>query len=240
MTKTISLLILILTGINGISFGQNERSWSQYGEGALAIGSDQFSGSISWSHLYGFGKSKSFKIGYGIRYTGMIGSDLEFNTAPAKLTSGEQGPQVLFVENIEANIDTFRVKKAAIHALNLAIYLQYNITPKLHVGFNIDAIGVSFGKKASGTFTSDLLSGKPTKTLEAKPTVLNALLISDNDLGSLNSELFARYLINEKIGVRAGLSFLFNEYTTTTKPVLDNDRFRKKALMVMIGGTYQF
>ncbi len=232
-------VFLLCSWLNLGAQAQDEKRWIQHGEAALAFGPGQFSGALSWSQLYGFGKSKKFKIGYGVRYTGFVGQDQDYITAPAKLTSGEEGPQVLFSETIEANLDTFKVKSPAFHSINLAIYLQYNISKKLQVGFNIDAVGFSFGKKTSGTFTSDLLPGKPTLNLEAKPTSFNALLISDNDLGSLNSELFARYFVTEKLAIRGGISFLFTEYTTTTKPVLDNDRFRNKTLMLMLGVTYR-
>jgi len=219
-------------------YAQDDKRWNQFGEAALGFGPGQFYGALSWSHLYGVGKSKKFNIGYGVRYTGFVGKDQEYITAPAKLTSGEEGPQVMFLETIEANLDTFNIKSPGIHAINLAIYLQYNISKKLHVGFNIDAVGFSFGKKISGTFTSDLLDGKPTN-LEAKPTSFNALLIGDNDLGSLNSELFARYLVTEKLGIKGGIGFLFTEYSTTKKPVLNNDRFRNKTLMLMLGVSYK-
>ena len=71
------------------------------------------------------------------------------------------------------------------------------------------------------------------------------MLISDNDKGSLNSELFARYKWNDSWGVKLGLQFFFAEYTTdtdvqTTPGGEKNDRFRKKMAGVGVGVTYNF
>ncbi|MEN9598311.1 MAG: hypothetical protein RL596_622 [Bacteroidota bacterium] len=78
----------------------------------------------------------------------------------------------------------------------------------------------------------------------AKPTGFNLLLISDNDLGSLNSELFIRYKINNKWSIRGGTSFLFNEYKTNTKVQvqngIENDRFRYKSLYGLVALSYHF
>lgn len=233
-------VLVSLTLIRSKVSAQTDKHWSGYGDVAFSIGGGSFSGAAGLSHLYGFGNRNRFKIGYGLRYTALAGRNLDYITAPAILTSGEKGPQVLFVENIEANLDTFVVKSSAFHAVNLAIYLQYDVSPRFQVGFNIDAVGFTFGSKRSGSFTSDQLPGKPQSQLEGRPTLFNALLISDNDLGSLNSELFARYSLNDHWGIRGGFTFMFTEYTTTTKPLFDNDRFRNKALMGMVGLSYRF
>ena len=162
-------------------------------------------------------------------------------TAPAYLTSGEKGPQVLFIENIEENIDTFSVAKAQHNSLNAVIYLEYDFTDKWGVGFNIDAAGIAFGKEVVGTPVS---SNKPMNTankLSAKPTAYNVLLISDNDIGMLNSELYVKYNVTKKLTVNAGFTFLFTEYTTTEKISYsdNNDRFRYKSLLGMISINYK-
>jgi hypothetical protein len=227
--KKIKATLVCLSVVFGtqITKAQDTKKWVGYGELSLSAG-NAISGSFNWSHLYGFGSRNQFRVGYGVRYSTVFGSDLDYITAPAKLTSEE------------ANLDTFQVASPMFHAINLGIYLQYDITPKFHVGFNIDAIGLSFGPSKTGKFTSDRLPGKPSTNLEAKPTGLNVLLVGDNDIGTLNSELFVRYQFNEHWGVKGGLTYVFTEYTTTTKPVLDNDRFRNKAMLGMLGFSYQF
>ena len=205
---------------------------------SLAASSGQFSGALSWAHFYGIGKRKKFQVGYGIRFTSYSGSNQNYVTAPAELTSGQTGPQVLFTEITPENYDTLFVTKAQQNAINVTINLQYSFSIKFDLGFNIDAAGITFGSRQTGKFMSSARSSAISETQSAKPTPFNALLISDNDIGMLNSELYGRYWLTDKIALKAGLGFLFTEYTTDNKLVRDNDRWRNKSLMGLIGITY--
>ncbi len=234
--KKMSFLIVISLTISSLSFAQRNQKIADLS--IAAVGG--FSPALSYTYNWGLGKKAKFKIGTGIRLTYFAGSHKDLITAPAKLTSGEKGPQVLFKENILTNLDTLHLAKVGVAYLNIPIHLQYSFSQKFELGFNIDAIGISLGSKQSGKFYA-----KESKSLNGtiqtgKPTPFNLLLVSDNDLGSLNSELYARYWVNDKIGIRAGLSFQFIEYTTEKKLTLDNDRFRSKALLPMIAVSYKF
>lgn len=216
------------------------KGYSQEIDLALA-GGKGFSPAISYSKLYG----KKFKIGYGLRLTSYNGGSLDFITAPAKLTAGKQSIAAFFEsEKIVSQLDTFKLTKVQTNALNLAIYLQYSITKKIDVGFNIDAVGFTFGGKQNGVLTANQSDAQGVKnknrTFSAKPTVGNLLLISDSDIGSLNSELYAKYHLNDKWSVRAGLSFQFVEYKTSEKLAFDNDRFRSKLLLPFAAVSYKF
>jgi hypothetical protein len=177
---------------------------------ALAGGKNGISTAFSWVHLYGLGQKKKLNIGYGIRLTNYFGNENLYTTAPPQLIKDEK-------------IDTIRFSTAQTNSLNTSINLEYNFHPKIGIGFNIDAIGVSFGKEQKGVLQSDKI-GADTE-IKAQPTTLNLLLIGTNDIGSLNSEFFVYYRISNKATVRAGVSHLFSEYTTTQKWA-DNDRFR--------------
>jgi len=198
-----------------------------------------FSGALSYQQLYGIGKAKRFRVGWGVRLTSFVGKDLDYITAPARLTSGETGPQVLFVENVLSNLDTLKLPRSQTNALNLAIHLEYSFR-KLDVGFNIDAIGATFGAEQTGTFVAKSTDSRLSGTQQsAKPTVFNLLLVSDNDLGSLNSELYARYWFSPKTGIRFGASFQFTEYTTSQNLTFENDRFRNKILMPFVAISFK-
>lgn len=207
------------------------------------IGSSQYSGALSYVYNWKVGKRKRWELGLGGRFTSYFGSNLYFRTAPAKLTSGKTDPTVLFREDIDANIDSVLFPRAQVNSLNLSLNFGYNFSKRFSAGLTIDAIGFSFGKKQSGVYYgNNFATGVP---VTAKPTGFNVLLISDNDKGSLNSELFARYKWNDSWGVKLGLQFFFAEYTTNTEvqttPGGDkNDRFRKKMAGVGIGITYNF
>lgn len=207
-----------------------------------AFGSSNFSASVAYQHLWKLGKKHKFGIGAGARLTSYFGSNQYFTTAPAKLTSGKKGPGVFFADDIVANIDSVLFKKAQLNALNLSINFTYNVYKKITLGFNIDAAGFTFGGKQNGSYLANNGAGSATT---AKPTSFNLLLISDNDLGSLNSEFYGQYQINNKWGVKAGFQFLFTEYTTATKVQTTpdgqkNDRFRFKSSALSIGVTHNF
>ncbi len=189
---------------------------------ATGAGKNIYSGSLSWYHLHPLGKKKQrFTIGYGVRLTSAFGKNQDHTTAPAILTSKQKGPQVLFSKTYNENLDTLTIKSLQANSVNISINLQYNLNSKFSFGANIDAVGFSFGKSVTGAYQSSISDADNT-TQSASPTSFNVLLVSDNDYGTLNSEFYAKYNFNEKIGIRAGYEFLFTEYTTNQKLALNN------------------
>jgi long-subunit fatty acid transport protein len=192
-----------------------------------AIGSSANSISASGFQNFGIGLKKKFYIGTGVRFTTFFGSNVNFTTAPADLTADDK------------NVDTLLAPSPSVSSLNLTINLGYKISEKLEVGFNIDAIGISFGPTGSPSY---IRNGKSTPS-SASPTSPNILLVGDNDKGSLNSHLFVRYKLSDHLGLKVAYQYLFNELTTTTKVQTipsANDRFRAKSGMVYLGLNYNF
>jgi hypothetical protein len=192
--------------------------------------------SISYEHNWKFGKNRRVEIGLGGRFTSFAGANLYYITAPAELTTESTSPLILFRENVAANLDSILVKSAQVNSLNLFINLGYRVSPKVYVGFSIDAIGFSFGKDTPANF----MSGNKGKNVSASPTPFNILLISDNDKGSLNSDLYIKFSLNDKWAIRGAAQFLFTEYTTDEKVQQfpkENDRFRNKSLLGSLGVT---
>ncbi len=243
--KKIIFTTFLFVLVSGIAIAQQKKpkAVDNFVDVTAGIGSSQFTGTLSYVYNWKVGKRKRWELGLGARFTSYFGSNLYFRTAPAKLTSGKTDPTVLFREDIDANIDSVLFPRAQVNSLNLSLNFGYNFSKKFSAGLTIDAIGFSFGKKQNGVYYgNNLATGVP---VTAKPTGFNVLLISDNDRGSLNSELFARYKWNDSWGVKLGLQFFFAEYTTNTEvqttPGGDkNDRFRKKMAGVGIGVTYNF
>jgi hypothetical protein len=193
---------------------------------------------LSAKQLFGIGAARRFKIGYGLRLNHNFGSNGKFLTAPAILTTGKTGPIVFFDGyKIANNIDTLNTSAYNVTSLNIPVYFEYAITNKLDLGFNIDVVGLSVGNSLSN-YKSVHSTAANSGSIKAKATTVNALLVGDNDLGSLNSEILARYHLNHKIAITGGLSFAFAEFTTERKLYLENDRFRQKQLMGMVGISY--
>ncbi len=239
------MTLLVIIACSSIANAQQKKvkNIDQFTEFTLGLGSSQATGAIGYVHNWQVGKRKKFELGLGAKFTSYFATDINYSTAPAKLTSGKTGLGVLFSETIPANIDTVFFPKSQVNMLNITLNLGYNITPRLYAGFTIDAVGFSFGKQQNGTYFSN--EGTQGRPVTAKPTGFNLLLTSDNDLGSLNSEIFARYKISKKLGVKLGYQFLFAEYTTNTKIQTTpggkkNDRFRNKMSGVGLGVTYHF
>lgn len=183
---------------------------------------------LSWNHLHSFGKKGRINIGYGIRFNSVFYHNQYFTTAPDKLR--------------DIDMDTLTVGFAQMNSLNTTINLQYNFSKRFEAGFNIDAVGVSFGKKNTGEFKADTYKengiARPLSPQSAKPTTLNLLLVGNADIGTLNSEFYAKYWLTEKWAIRGGLVLIFTEYTTDKKLAYDNDRFRNKSFQFMLGCTY--
>jgi hypothetical protein len=217
-----------------------ESSKSQsFAELTAAVGKYRGSVSLAFYHDWHIGKRKKVSVGLGARIMAFTGSNLYYITAPAQLTSGSRGPVVLFKENIAENIDSLLISAPQVNTMNLVINLSYQPTKKIALGFNIDAFGFSFGRKTRGNY----INGIEGKITSATPTSLNLLLVSDNDKGSLNSELYGKYFINEKWSFKLAAQFLFTEYTTENKVQEypeENDRFRNKALLASFGVCYKF
>jgi hypothetical protein len=207
---------------------------------SISLGNNEGAYALAYQRSWGVGKSRRFRIGTGLRYTGYLGQEKEFITAPASLTSKMQSPAVLFSKTYEENLDTLVLDIGYTQSVNLLINLQYNITSKLDIGFNIDAIGFSWGKRQIGDFKASSTDSRYAGTRQtAKPTTFNLLLISDNDIGSLNSELYARYHFSDRFAVKAGLTFLFSEYMADRELAFDNDRYRHKSFQAMVGFAYK-
>lgn len=236
--RCIFLFSLAFMMVGGSVIAQSPESSQNSIDLGLAFGKSQGAFSAGFTHDWLVGKKKKFIVGLGGRLTTYVAQNQYYETAPAELTSGSTGPGVIFEETITANIDTFLISNPAVFAINALINLSYRLSETLSVGFNIDLVGFSFGGERQGNY----INGSQGQMSSAKPTVFNALLISDNDLGSLNSELYAKYRISDRWSAKAGLQFLFTEYTTSTEVQQlpePNDRFRNKSLMLMIGASFK-
>jgi hypothetical protein len=217
---------LLFLSLSILTFGAIAQSGTSFELGG-AIGSSVGSISATGFQNWGLGSKKKFYIGTGVRFTSFFGSNVNFTTAPADLTGDDK------------NIDTLLAPSPGVNSLNLMVSLGYKVSEKLDVGFNIDAIGVSFGPTGTPSY---IRNGKSTAT-SASPTSTNILLVGDNDKGSLNSHLFVRYKLSDHLGVKLAYQFLFNELTTTTKVQTipsANDRFRVKSGMIYVGVNYNF
>ena len=135
-----------------------------------------------------------FKVGFAFRLNAFYSGKRRYITAPAILTSGKKGPAVLFADQIEENIDTIFFQKSQTYSVNVALLLEYGINNNWAAGFDIDLGGISYAPEQEGQY-EDLQQQK----VVAKSGLFNLMLISDNDIGNLNSELYLKYNLRWKI-----------------------------------------
>lgn len=204
---------------------------------------------LSINRLRGLGQlhrpsARRFRVGYGLRLTSAFGRTTDYKTAPSELVKGKGKESVLglFSKDLDENIDTLRLPQTQGHSINISVNLEYAFSRRVAIGFNIDAIGFTFGRKQSGTFLANAPIRSPLSgtVQEARLTPFNLLLGDKSDRGSLNSEGYVRYQLNSRFSVRTGLSFQFNEYTTNRKLTFENDRFRSSNLRILLATAYHF
>ena len=241
MSKMINkyFTVLIILFVSNVLFAQED----QMKEKKITPGNHQFidlgigiaknQGIITGGYYHNWMLSKKRKIirniyiGTGFRFTGFFGSNIYFTSAPPALYG------------IAANEDSLRGKTPYIYSANVFINFGYQFTEKLQIGFDLDAIGFSFGPMG----TPDFISNGVPNIVDAKPTPFNVLLVGANDIGTLNGGLYVRYKLAPKISVRATYHTLFTELTTAqkvqTSPELNN-RFRHGANLFGVGVGYYF
>jgi hypothetical protein len=219
----IRFILITLLVLPTLTFAQSKTS--NYADATFSFARNEGALALHYKHIWNLFKAKKIGVGFGGRITSYVGNNQYYTTAPAELISGN-------------NIDTLLVKSPFVTSLNVSINIHYQVTPKFLAGFNIDALGFSLGSKTQGNY----INGSSGAITKGKPTTLNALLIGNNDYGSLNSELFLNYKFNEKWSAKIGVTYLFTEYTTDTKVQTfpkENDRFRDKTMMLGLGVVYQ-
>jgi hypothetical protein len=184
--------------------------------------------------------NKKLVVGAGLRMTAGFGTNVDFITAPAILTSNKTGPAVLFAPQVNSLIDSMRISKVSNTAFNFMGNIGYRIGTNITLGFNIDFVGFTLGAKQTAMQTD---VNAPTTLSSVKPTGLNAMLVSDNDWGTLNSELYGSYKIDNRIAAKVGLGFSFVEYTSDAikqniNGKIVDGRFRHKSAGLMLGISY--
>lgn len=242
----ISILSVLLVGICAAtqSIAQDATSKnSSYADLTIGVGSMSTVG-LGYQYNWKMGKKQKLELGIGGRFTSLIASDKYYVTAPAKLSKGSTGPGALFKEPIKANMDSVLLPSGQVNSLNVMVNVVYNFSSKFRAGFNIDLIGFSFGGAQTGTYINGNNGAPGSRVLPvtASPAGFNLLLVAENDLGSLNSEFYVAYAVNEKWSVKLGAQHIFMEYVTATNVQQfpePNDRFRITPTVISVGAAYK-
>ena len=204
-----------------------EKQTETYLSSGIGLGGKNYAPLLALQYDWRLGKRKRIVIGTGLRFVTFFGSNITFTSAPADLASNTQ------------NVDSIIAPAPFIYSVNAMINLGFQVNRHLMVGFNIDAIGASFGPNGS----PDFVSNGVTTSVNVNPTPVNILLVGDNDRGSLVSQFYGRYQFTDHFCTQLAFQFLFSELTSETKVQTvpkGNDRFRAKSQQIYLGLNYLF
>ncbi|ADB36461.1 hypothetical protein [Spirosoma linguale] len=249
------ILITLLLVLPLFTFAQSPvsaRLSSGYDLG-MAYSNDHYNPSIAYYQLINIGERKLFSLGWTARLGAFYGDNLNYYTAPARLTRGKSGLGAIGAPLVVNNIDTVRYDYITNTSLNIGIRAQLNLG-KLEIGGSADLLGIAFGKSRLGRYISStgqyrIYSSKGTDSTTAyfqgantfqksRPSALNVRLLGDNDRGTLATEIYARYRVSQRMGIKLGYQWLTTETTVSNRDVIaDNNRFRNRAGMAYLAVT---
>ena len=198
----------------------------------IAAKGNHLNPSLVYYELTPVTKNKSVFVGWTARVSAFYGNNLDYYTAPARLTRVE-------------NIDTVRFGRLSQTSLNLGIRGEWNLG-RLQLGASVDLLGFTFlGRSRIGRVYSSTGLFNQTDSLgqdvqksflgldafqAASPTRLNVKLLGDHDRGMLTTEVYARMYLGPSIALKVGYQWLTTEMALNNRDqVANNDRFRHRA-----------
>lgn len=219
----------------------------------MAYSKNNYNPSATYYQLINLGEHKRFSLGWTARLGAFYGDNINYYTAPARLTREKTGFNALSGPIIQNNIDTVRYDHVSMTSLNIGIRAQVNLG-RIEIGASADLLGFSFGKSRTGRYQSstgqyqvkshtgaDSVRNSFTGAnafQQSRPSILNLRLLGDNDLGTLATEVYVRARISQRIGVKLSYQWLTTETTMSNKDIVaDNNRFRNRANMAYLAVT---
>lgn len=211
--------------------------------------------SIAYYQLINVGERKVFSFGWTTRLGAFYGDNINYYTAPARLTRGKTGFGALSAPLISRNIDTVRFDYVTMTSLNVGVRAQVNLG-RIELGASADLLGLTLGRRRTGSYKSSTGLFSVTKSSSgadsitapfqganvaqrAYPSRFNLRLLGDNDLGTLSTEVYARVHVNQRFAVKAGYQWLTTGVTVPNRDIIaDNNRFRNRVGMAYVALTF--
>ncbi|WP_420148403.1 hypothetical protein [Spirosoma sp.] len=244
------LLVAFFTLVSVYGFAQSPVS-NRISSGAdlgMAYTTRNYNPSFTYYQLLNFGEKKLFSIGWTLRLGAFYGDNLNYYTAPARLTREKTGFSAIGAPLVISNIDTVRYDYVTMTSANFGVRAQIKLGP-VEVGASADLLGLTIGKSRTGRIASS--TGKFTRPdsttayfrgadvfQSSRPSRFNARLLGDNDIGTLSTEVFARIFIKQRVGIKAGYQWLVTETKIDNRDIVaDNNRFRNRVGMPYLAVT---
>ena len=218
----------------------------------LGVKSQQVAPSIAYYQLLNVGKKRLFSFGYTFRFGTFYGQNLDYTTAPARLTRGKSGLGSLGTSLVPANIDTVSFTNVSMTNLNVGLRAQVQLGP-VQLGVSADILGLGFGRRRTGRYQSStgmFKNGTDSLAIEvpfkgenvnqsASPTNANVRLLGDNNIGTLSSEVYARIMVAQRVGIKVGYQWLTTEMSVSNRDVVaNNNRCRNRTDFPYVAVTF--
>ncbi len=223
-------------------------------DAGLAFKKDNYAPSLTYFQLLNIGNRSLLSIGWTARLAKFYGDNLNFYTAPARLTRGATGFEALGPTLKTANIDTVRFDYATNTSVNFGVRVEVHLGP-VDLGGSADVLGLALGKtrigrvitssgsyKVAGAKTdSTVLFTGDNRLQRMRPTGINLRLLGDNDYGNLATELYARIHINQRLAIKGGYQWQTTEmYFRDISPTDGNKRYRQRVGMPFLAVIFPF
>ena len=221
----------------------------------MAYSKNNYHPSVAYYQLINAGERKLFALGWTMRLGAFYGDNLNYYTAPARLTRGKTGFGALSEPLVNGNIDTVRFNYVTMTSLNVGVRAQVNLG-RVELGASADLLGLTLGRRRTARYRSStgLFSVIKSKSgrdsinapfdgdnvfQRAYPSRLNLRLLGDNDRGTLSTEVYARLYVKQRLALKAGYQWLTTEVTVQNRDVVaNNNRFRNRAGLAYLALTF--
>jgi hypothetical protein len=200
---------------------------------ACVYGSIGYYGNPHWAaganihYLHGIGRKKQWlSIGGGLRANVFNTKKREYSTSSYELTALNIG-----------GADTVYMPEVQTNSLNAYFALKLHIKRGVDIFFTTDIGGINFGDAKSGYFRSYETDPIPPGTkVRTEPYAFNfnGASLSDS-YGSILTELYGSFRLNEVLKWRLGFNYFRNEYKLDNNLPMNGKRFSQSHWMAMSG-----
>jgi hypothetical protein len=211
--KIVAKALLVILFSSGITLAQKVPRVTSGVDLGTGYQDGEWVPSVTYHQELSLNNFSWFRIGWGVRAWGYYA-----------------GKSNLLPQNNTFSKDTLKLGKVTANGISFLIGANFRFG-RFDIGANTDLIGLAFGLKRTSLYTKNYVfegddAGYYNKQVKSSPGMFNVVpLVMDKQNGQ--SELFVRYWITDRIGVKLGYTVGRITYLTSEK--LDNgqNRFSK-------------
>lgn len=237
MWKNIALVFIALFMVSKVDAqidkGYQKRRYAQAGlyGGFGYYGNAHYAAAATVQYTMGIGRKKQrFNVGAGLRFQSFFTKDRNYASSSQELNALNRG-----------GADTMFFSKIQNNTLNAYITFQIHIKPGVDIYFNTDIGGINFADQRTGAYLSyennpDFSTGIPNFPVDynTEPYAFN-LNIYDRSYGTIMSEVYGSFRLNDVLNWRLGVQYYQNQYVTVQEVPYVGTGFAQANWMATLG-----